>query len=102
MLPNGGESVLFFDELTSAQPLQQTTAYQGTLDIRIGEYKVSDVFFVIPVGNNQTDRGGAYSISTAYANDVLAFPMVVSKLSSYLVNKRFIGERNTMRISRSI
>jgi hypothetical protein len=65
MLPNDGEGILFFDELTSAQPLQQTTAYQGTLDRRIGEYKVPDVFYVIPAGNNRTDRAGVVPISTA-------------------------------------
>jgi hypothetical protein len=64
MLPNDDEGIPFFDELTSAQPLQQTTAYQVTLDIMFGEYKVPDVFYVIPVGNNRTDRRGC-PISTA-------------------------------------
>ena len=40
MLPTDGQGILFFDELTSAPPLQQATAYQVTLDRRIGEYVV--------------------------------------------------------------
>ena len=36
MLPTDGKGILFFDELTSAPPLQQATAYQVTLDRRIG------------------------------------------------------------------
>jgi len=56
MLPTDGRGILFFDELTSAPPLQQATAYQVTLDRRIGEYVVPDGYFIMAAGNNQTDR----------------------------------------------
>jgi hypothetical protein len=68
MLPTDGKGILFFDELTSAPPLQQATAYQVTLDRRIGEYKVPDGFYIIAAGNNQTDRAVVYPMSTALRN----------------------------------
>ena len=68
MLPTDGKGILFFDELTSAPPLQQATAYQVTLDRRIGEYQVPDGFYIIAAGNNQTDRAVVYPMSTALRN----------------------------------
>jgi hypothetical protein len=68
MLPTDGQGILFFDELTSAPPLQQATAYQVTLDRRIGEYKVPDGFYIMAAGNNQTDRAVVYPMSTALRN----------------------------------
>jgi len=62
------KGILFFDELTSAPPLQQATAYQVTLDRRIGEYVVPDGFYIIAAGNNQTDRAVVYPMSTALRN----------------------------------
>jgi hypothetical protein len=85
MVPTDGEGILFFDELTSAQPLRKTTAYQVTLDRRIGEYIVHDGFHIIPAGNNQPDRHGFIQYQPPYPTDGLAFPIVVSKLSLYLV-----------------
>jgi hypothetical protein len=74
MLPTDGEGILFFDELTSVQPIQQTTAYQVTLDRRIGEYIVPDGFHIIPAGNNQTDRAWVYPISTDLRYRQAGFP----------------------------
>ena len=68
MLPTDGKGILFFDELTSAPPLQQATAYQVTLDRRIGEYVVPDGFYIMAAGNNQTDRAVVYPMSTALRN----------------------------------
>jgi hypothetical protein len=68
MLPTDGKGILFFDELTSAPPLQQATAYQVTLDRRIGEYCVPDGFYIMAAGNNQTDRAVVYPMSTALRN----------------------------------
>lgn len=68
MLPTDGKGILFFDELTSAPPLQQATAYQVTLDRRIGEYSVPDGFYIMAAGNNQTDRAVVYPMSTALRN----------------------------------
>lgn len=68
MLPTDGKGILFFDELTSAPPLQQATAYQVTLDRRIGEYCVPDGFYIMAAGNNLTDRAVVYPMSTALRN----------------------------------
>jgi len=53
MLPTDGKGILFFDELTSAPPLQQATAYQVTLDRRIGEYVVPDGFYIMAAGTTR-------------------------------------------------
>jgi hypothetical protein len=68
MLPTDGKGILFFDELTSAPPLQQATAYQVTLDRRIGEYIVPDGYYIMAAGNNLTDRAVVYPMSTALRN----------------------------------
>ncbi len=68
MLPKEGKGILFLDELTSAPPLQQASAYQLTLDRRIGEYAVPDGFYIMAAGNNLTDRAVVYPMSTALRN----------------------------------
>jgi len=68
MLPTDGKGILFLDELTSAPPLQQATAYQLTLDRKIGEYEVPEGFYIIAAGNNLTDRAVVYPMSTALRN----------------------------------
>ncbi len=68
MLPKNGKGIMFLDELTSAPPLQQASAYQLTLDRRIGEYEVPEGFYIIAAGNNLTDRAVVYPMSTALRN----------------------------------
>jgi hypothetical protein len=68
MLPKSGEGIIFLDELTSAPPLNQASAYQLTLDRRIGEWVVPEKFYVMAAGNNLTDRAVVYPMSTALRN----------------------------------
>jgi MoxR-like ATPase len=68
MLPKNGKGILFMDELTSAPPLQQASAYQLTLDRRIGEYELPDGYYIMAAGNNLTDRAVVYPMSTALRN----------------------------------
>lgn len=62
------KGILFLDELTSAPPLTQASAYQLTLDRQIGEYMLPDGWFVIAAGNRIEDRAVVYRMSTALAN----------------------------------
>ncbi len=68
MLPKSGKGILFLDELSAAPPLQQASAYQLTLDRRIGEYIVPDGFYIMAAGNNLSDRAVVYPMSTALRN----------------------------------
>ncbi len=62
------KGILFLDELTSAPPLTQASAYQLTLDRQIGEYNLPDGWWVIAAGNRIEDRAVVYRMSTALAN----------------------------------
>jgi len=67
-LPTEGKGILFLDELTSAPPLTQASAYQLTLDRAIGEYNLPDGWYIIAAGNRIEDRAVVYRMSTALAN----------------------------------
>jgi MoxR-like ATPase len=67
-LPKDGKGIIFLDELTSAPPLNQASAYQLTLDRRIGEWVVPDGYYIMAAGNNLTDRAVVYPMSTALRN----------------------------------
>ena len=68
MLPKDGKGIVFMDELTSAPPLQQASAYQFTLDRAIGEYHLPEGYYIMAAGNNQADRAVVYPMSTALRN----------------------------------
>ena len=67
-LPKDGEGIIFLDELTSAAPLNQASAYQLTLDRKIGEWTVPEKFYIMAAGNNLADRAVVYPMSTALRN----------------------------------
>jgi hypothetical protein len=60
--------VLFLDELNSAAPAVQASAYQLTLNRRIGEYCLPDNVVIIAAGNRDGDRGVTYRMPTPLAN----------------------------------
>ena len=62
------KGILFLDEMTSAPPLTQASAYQLTLDRRIGEYILPKGWYIIAAGNRIEDRAVVYRMSTALAN----------------------------------
>ena len=49
-LPREGEGILFLDELNSAAPAVQSSAYQLILDRRIGEYELPDGWAIVAAG----------------------------------------------------
>lgn len=62
------KGILFLDELTSAPPLTQASAYQLTLDRQISEYRLPDGWYILAAGNRIEDRAVVYRMSTALAN----------------------------------
>lgn len=69
--------VLFLDEMNSAAPSIQASAYQLILDRRIGTYSLPDNVFVIAAGNRESDRGVTYRIPKPLANRLIHMEMRV-------------------------
>jgi hypothetical protein len=76
-LPKDGEGILFLDELNSAPPAVQSSAYQLILDRRVGEYKLPDGYAVVAAGNREGDRGVVYRMPSPLANRFVHFEMDV-------------------------
>ena len=77
-LPREGEGILFLDELNSAPPSVQASAYQLILDRKIGEYSLPDGWAIIAAGNREGDRGVTYRMPAPLANRFVHFEMEVS------------------------
>ena len=77
-LPREGEGILFLDELNSAAPAVQSSAYQLILDRAIGEYKLPDGWAIVAAGNRESDRGVTYKMPAPLANRFVHFELEVS------------------------
>jgi len=77
-LPREGEGILFLDELNSAAPAVQSSAYQLILDRAIGEYKLPDGWAIVAAGNKESDRGVTYKMPAPLANRFVHFELEVS------------------------
>ena len=76
-LPREGEGILFLDELNSAPPSVQASAYQLILDRQVGEYKLPDGWAIVSAGNRESDRGVTYRMPSPLANRFVHFEMDV-------------------------
>ncbi len=76
-LPRDGEGILFLDELNSAPPSVQASAYQLILDRAVGEYKLPDGWAIVSAGNRESDRGVTYRMPSPLANRFVHFDMEV-------------------------
>jgi len=77
-LPREGEGILFLDELNSAAPSVQASAYQLILDRQVGEYKLPDGWSIVAAGNRESDRGVTYKMPAPLANRFVHFELEVS------------------------
>ena len=77
-LPKDGQGVLFLDELNSAAPAVQSSAYQLILDRRIGEYELPEGWAIVAAGNREGDRGVTYRMPAPLANRFVHFELEVS------------------------
>jgi hypothetical protein len=77
-LPKEGRGILFLDELNTASPSVQASAYQLILDRAIGEYKLPDGWAVVAAGNRDTDRGVTYKMASPLANRFVHLELEVS------------------------
>lgn len=69
--------ILFLDEINTAPPAVQASAYQLILDRRVGEYELPDGWSIIAAGNRENDRGVVYKMPPPLANRFVHFEMEV-------------------------
>ncbi len=69
-------NILFLDEITAAPPTVQASAYQLTLDRKVGEHKLPENTIIICAGNRVQDKGVAYKMPTPLANRMTHFEIV--------------------------
>ena len=76
-LPREGEGILFLDELNSAPPAVQASAYQLILDRKVGEYELPQGWAIVAAGNRESDRGVVYKMPSPLANRFVHLEMDV-------------------------
>ena len=77
-LPREGRGILFLDELNSAPPAVQASAYQLILDRKVGEYSLPEEWAIIAAGNREGDRGVVYRMPSPLANRFVHLEMDVN------------------------
>lgn len=79
-LPDGKEEkgILFLDELNTAAPMVQASAYQLILDRKIGEYTLPDGWAIVAAGNRESDRGVVFRMAAPLANRFVHLEMQVN------------------------
>ncbi len=69
--------ILFLDEINTAPPAVQASAYQLILDRRVGEYELPSGWSIVAAGNKESDRGVVYKMPPPLANRFVHFEMEV-------------------------
>ena len=79
-LPNNPESkgILFLDEINTAPPSVQASAYQLVLDRKVGDYELPKGWSIVAAGNHESDRGVVYRMPPPLANRFVHLSMEVS------------------------
>ena len=73
----GSKGILFLDEINTAPPAVQASAYQLILDRRVGEYELPEGWSIVAAGNRENDRGVIYKMPPPLANRFVHFEMEV-------------------------
>jgi hypothetical protein len=78
-LPEDKDSsgILFLDELNTAAPMVQASAYQLILDRKVGEYELPDGWAIVAAGNRESDRGVVFRMASPLANRFVHLEMEV-------------------------
>jgi hypothetical protein len=79
-LPNNPDSkgILFLDEINTAPPSVQASAYQLVLDRKVGDYELPKGWSIVAAGNHESDRGVVYRMPPPLANRFVHLSMEVS------------------------
>ena len=70
-LPDGGQGILFFDEINLAPPSIQAAAYQLINDRKVGSYILPDGWTIFAAGNREIDGCNVFPMSAALKNRFL-------------------------------
>ncbi len=62
------KGILFLDEINTAAPSVQASAYQLVLDRKVGEYELPKGWSIVAAGNRESDRGVVYRMPPPLAN----------------------------------
>jgi len=77
MFPNGGQGIMFLDEVAQCSPALQNTIRQLTFEGRIGtDYVLPKGWKIILAGNHSTDRAGAQRILTHFQSACLTLDLI--------------------------
>jgi hypothetical protein len=78
-LPKDPDSkgILFLDEINTAPPSVQASAYQLVLDRKVGDYELPKGWSIVAAGNNESDRGVVYRMPPPLANRFVHLDMEV-------------------------
>jgi hypothetical protein len=68
-------AILFLDELTSAAPSVQASAYQLVLNRKVGEYHLPPGVSIVCAGNRDGDKGVTYKMPSPLANRLVHVEM---------------------------
>lgn len=71
-------AILFLDELSSAPPMVQASAYQLVLNRRVGPHQLFEGVSMIAAGNRTSDNGVSFRMPTPLANRLVHFELEVS------------------------
>ncbi len=79
-LPKNPDSkgILFLDEINTAPPSVQASAYQLVLDRKVGDYELPKGWSIVAAGNHESDRGVVYRMPPPLANRFVHLNMEVS------------------------
>ena len=79
-LPKDPDSrgILFLDEINTAPPSVQASAYQLVLDRKVGDYTLPAGWSIVAAGNHESDRGVVYRMPPPLANRFVHLEMEVS------------------------
>jgi len=69
------EGILFLDELNTAAPMVQASAYQLILDRKIGEYTLPEGWSIIAAGNRESDRSVVFRMAAPLSNRFIHLEM---------------------------
>jgi hypothetical protein len=71
------KGILFLDEINTAPPSVQASAYQLVLDRKVGDYELPHGWSIVAAGNNESDRGVVYRMPPPLANRFVHLEMQV-------------------------
>jgi hypothetical protein len=71
------KGILFLDEINTAAPSVQASAYQLVLDRKVGDYSLPDGWSIVAAGNRENDRGVTYRMPPPLANRFVHLEMGV-------------------------